>query len=236
MKDYRIKITIRNDRLLNAIEDKGIPSVKQFCTLYQLNYNSIVKIISGKIKPLNNLGKPIRLVEQIIDILDISLEDAFTERQLKGFAKTNYEISVAEKELKQLVNPVKNQEQKIIEQDVKLKILEAFSKRLSPREEKLIRLKYGFGDEKEHTLYELSSKFRISVERVRQIISKAQRKMKHPHVMRQILKSGADEVFNIKNLPNHLKKIKKEDEQKLDYMDPEEFLDLCHAKNTNKLN
>jgi hypothetical protein len=54
--------------------------------------------------------------------------------------------------------------------------------------------------------------------------------------MRQILKSGADEVFNIKNLPNHLKKIKKEDEQKLDYMDPEEFLDLCHAKNTNKLN
>jgi DNA-directed RNA polymerase sigma subunit (sigma70/sigma32) len=171
MKDYRIKITIRNDRLLNAIEDKGIPSVKQFCTLYQLNYNSIVKIISGKIKPLNNLGKPIRLVEQIIDILDISLEDAFTERQLKGFSKTNYEISVAEKELKQLVNPVKNQEQKIIEQDVKLKILEAFSKRLSPREEKLIRLKYGFGDEKEHTLYELSSKFKISIERVRQIIS-----------------------------------------------------------------
>jgi len=195
MKDYRIKITIRNDRLLNAIEDKGIPSVKQFCTLYQLNYNSIVKIISGKIKPLNNLGKPIRLVEQIIDILDISLEDAFTERQLKGFAKTNYEISVAEKELKQLVNPVKNQEQKIIEQDVKLKILEAFSKRLSPREEKLIRLKYGFGDEKEHTLYELSSKFRLSVERVRQIISKAQRKMKHPSVSRDIINTGFNEIY-----------------------------------------
>jgi RNA polymerase sigma factor (sigma-70 family) len=195
MKDYRIKITIRNDRLLNAIEDKGIPSVKQFCTLYKLNYNSIVKIISGKIKPLNNLGKPIRLVEQIIDILDISLEDAFTERQLKGFAKTNYEISVAEKELKQLVNPVKNQEQKIIEQDVKLKILEAFSKRLSPREEKLIRLKYGFGDEKEHTLYELSSKFRLSVERVRQIISKAQRKMKHPSVSRDIINTGFNEIY-----------------------------------------
>ena len=195
MKDYRIKITIRNDRLLNAIEDRGIPSVKQFCTLYKLNYNSIVKIISGKIKPLNNLGKPIRLVEQIIDILDISLEDAFTERQLKGFAKTNYEISVAEKELKQLVNPVKNQEQKMIEQDVKLKILEAFSKRLSPREEKLIRLKYGFGDEKEHTLYELSSKFKISVERVRQIISKAQRKMKHPSVSRDIINTGFNEIY-----------------------------------------
>lgn len=128
MKDYRIKITIRNDRLLNAIEDKGIPSVKQFCTLYKLDYNRVVKIISGKIKPLNDLGRPIRLVEQIIDILDISLEDAFTERQLKGFAKTNYEISVAEKELKQLVNPVKNQEQRLIESDVKISIQNAFQK------------------------------------------------------------------------------------------------------------
>jgi RNA polymerase sigma factor (sigma-70 family) len=195
MKDYRIKITIRNDRLLNAIEDKGIPSVRQFCTLYKLNYNSIVKIISGKIKPLNNLGRPIRLVEQIIDILDISLEDAFTERQLKGFAKTNYEISVAEKELKQLVNPVKNQEQKIIEQDVKLKILEAFSKRLSPREEKLIRLKYGFGDEKEHTLYELSSKFKISHARVGQILAKAERKLKHPSVSNNIINTGFNEIY-----------------------------------------
>ena len=195
MKDYRIKITIRNDRLLNAIEDKGIPSVRQFCTLYKLNYNSIVKIISGKIKPLNNLGRPIRLVEQIIDILDISLEDAFTERQLKGFAKTNYEISVAEKELKQLVNPVKNQEQKIIEQDVRLKILEAFSKRLSPREEKLIRLKYGFGDEKEHTLYELSSKFKISHARVGQILAKAERKLKHPSVSNNIINTGFNEIY-----------------------------------------
>ena len=195
MKDYRIKITIRKDRLLNAIENKGIPSVRQFCTLYKLNYNSIVKIISGKIKPLNNLGRPIRLVEQIIDILDISLEDAFTERQLKGFAKTNYEISVAEKELKQLVNPVKNQEQKIIEQDVKLKILEAFSKRLSPREEKLIRLKYGFGDEKEHTLYELSSKFKISHARVGQILAKAERKLKHPSVSNNIINTGFNEIY-----------------------------------------
>ena len=204
MKDYRIKITIRNDRLLNAIEDKGIPSVKQFCTLYQLNYNSIVKIISGKIKPLNNLGKPIRLVEQIIDILDISLEDAFTERQLKGFAKTNYEISVAEQELKQLVNPVKNQEQKVIEKDVRLKILEAFSKRLSPREEKSIRLRYGFGDEKEHTQHEIAQILNISHARVGQILAKAERKLKHPSVSNNIINTGFNEIYTSVNLDRKL--------------------------------
>ena len=204
MKDYRVKITIRNDRLLNAIENKGIPSVRQFCKLYQLDYNRVVQIISGKVKPLNNLGRPIGLVEQIIDILDISLEDAFTERQLKGFAKTNYEISVAEQELKQLVNPVKNQEQKIIEKDVKLKILEAFSKRLSPREEKLIRLRYGFSDEKEHTIYELADKFKISHTRISQILLKAQRKLKHPSVSNNIINTGFNEIYTSVNLDRKL--------------------------------
>tara|TARA_R110002126_G_scaffold128289_1_gene270867 strand:- start:11 stop:655 length:645 start_codon:yes stop_codon:yes gene_type:complete len=204
MKDYRIKITIRNDRLLNAIEDKGIPSVRQFCQLYKLNYNLVVQIISGKVKPLNDLGRPIRLVEQIIDILDISLEDAFTERQLKGFAKTNYEISVAEKELKQLVNPVKNQEQKVIEKDVRLKILEAFSKRLGPREEKLIRLRYGFGGEKEHTQHEIAEIFKISHARVGQILAKAERKLKHPSVSNDIINTGFNEIYTSVDLDRKL--------------------------------
>ena len=204
MKDYRIKITIRNDRLLNAIENKNIPSVRQFCKLYQLDYNRVVQIISGKVKPLNNLGRPIGLVEQIIDILDISLEDAFTERQLKGFAKTNYEISVAEKELKQLVNPVKNQEQKVIEKDVRLKILEAFSKRLGPREEKLIRLRYGFGGEKEHTQHEIAEIFKISHARVGQILAKAERKLKHPSVSNDIINTGFNEIYTSVNLDRKL--------------------------------
>lgn len=204
MKDYRIKITIRNDRLLNAIENKNIPSVRQFCKLYQLDYNRVVQIISGKVKPLNDLGRPIGLVEQIIDILDISLEDAFTERQLKGFAKTNYEISVAEKELKQLVNPVKNQEQKVIEKDVRLKILEAFSKRLGPREEKLIRLRYGFGGEKEHTQHEIAEIFKISHARVGQILAKAERKLKHPSVSNDIINTGFNEIYTSVNLDRKL--------------------------------
>jgi RNA polymerase sigma factor (sigma-70 family) len=204
MKDYRIKITIRNDRLLNAIEDKGIPSVKQFCTLYKLNYNSIVKIISGKIKPLNNLGKPIRLVEQIIDILDISLEDAFTERQLKGFAKTNYEISVAEKELKQLVNPVKNQEQRLIESDVKISIQNAFSKRLNAREEKILRMHYGFNGGKEHTRKELSELFNVSISRISEIIIKAERKLKHPSVSKDIINTGFNEIYTSVDISKEL--------------------------------
>jgi len=210
MKDYRIKITIRNDRLLNAIEDKGIPSVRQFCQLYKLNYNLVVQIISGKVKPLNDLGRPIRLVEQIIDILDISLEDAFTERQLKGFAKTNYEISVAEKELKQLVNPVKNQEQRLIESDVKISIQNAFSKRLNAREEKILRMHYGFNGGKEHTRKELSELFNVSISRISEIIIKAERKLKHPSVSKDIINTGFNEIYTSVDIDKKLiKKVER---------------------------
>jgi len=37
--------------------------------------------------------------------------------------------------------------------------------------------------------------------------------------------------------PNAVSKKNEEDEEKLNgYMDPDDFLDLCHLKNTNKLN
>ena len=196
--------------MLNAIEDKGIPSVRQFCQLYKLNYNLVVQIISGKVKPLNDLGRPISLVEQIIDILDISLEDAFTERQLKGFAKTNYEISVAEKELKQLVNPVKNQEQRLIESDVKISIQNAFSKRLNAREEKILRMHYGFNGGKEHTRKELSELFNVSISRISEIIIKAERKLKHPSVSKDIINTGFNEIYTSVDIDKKLiKKVER---------------------------
>ena len=195
MKDYRVKITIRNDRLLSAIEDLNFPSVAQFCNAYSLDYQRITEIISGKLKPLDKNGKPLSLVYNLLDILNISLEDAFTERQLHGFHKTSYQMRVIEKDLKKLLTPTYNQEQKMIEQDVKTKLIEAFTKRLSPREEKIIRLKYGFDEGREHTDTEIAKIFKISTSRVGQIREKAERKLKHPSVASSIINTGFGEIY-----------------------------------------
>ena len=195
MKDYRIKITIRNDRLLSAIEDKGIQSVNQFCKIYKLNYVKVSHIISGKLKPINDAGFPKRIVEKLLDILDISLEDAFTERQLKGFNKSSYQISIDENDVKQLVSPIRNHEEKLIEQDVKLSIHEAFSKRLNHREEKILRMHYGFDGGREHSKIELANIFKISRSRIDQIIAKAERKLKHPSVSNNIINTGFTEIY-----------------------------------------
>ena len=51
---------------------------------------------------------------------------------------------------------------------------------LTPREEKVIEMRFGLEDGKEHTLEEVGRCFSVTRERVRQIEAKALRKLRHP--------------------------------------------------------
>ncbi len=53
-------------------------------------------------------------------------------------------------------------------------------KSLSPREEKILRLRFGLEDGSEHTLEEVGQSFAVTRERIRQIEAKALRKLRHP--------------------------------------------------------
>jgi RNA polymerase primary sigma factor len=53
-------------------------------------------------------------------------------------------------------------------------------KTLSPREEKILRLRFGLEDGSEYTLEEVGQNFQVSRERIRQIEAKALRKLRHP--------------------------------------------------------
>jgi len=234
--DYRVKITIRNERILKLIEDKGFVSVRSFANTHKISYQQLTELIAGKIKPFTENGIMILVCKQMLEVLNVTLEDCFTSRQLEGFNKRSFEIKVKEQDLKKIINPTKNQETKMMEQQAKNRIRYAIEMGLEPREAAMLKMKFGFDYGVEHSGEEIAKKFNVSRARVGQILAKAQRKMKHPNIMRQILQAGADEVFGIKNLSPALKRIKKEEENNLEYMDPDEFLDLCHAKNTNKLN
>ncbi len=62
---------------------------------------------------------------------------------------------------------------------------------LSPREERIVRMRFGIGMSADHTLAEVGEQFSVSRERIRQIEAKALRKLKHPHRSR-ILRSFMD--------------------------------------------
>jgi RNA polymerase primary sigma factor len=62
---------------------------------------------------------------------------------------------------------------------------------LTPREERVLRMRFGIGINKDHTLEEVGQRFSVTRERIRQIEAKALRKLKHPSRSR-ILRSFLD--------------------------------------------
>ena len=58
--------------------------------------------------------------------------------------------------------------------------LQDILKELTPREAKVLQLRYGLGDNRPHTLEEVGKEFNVTRERIRQIEAKALRKLRHP--------------------------------------------------------
>jgi RNA polymerase primary sigma factor len=63
---------------------------------------------------------------------------------------------------------------------------EALLKTLTPREERVIKMRFGIGDGSEHTLEEVGQSFQVTRERIRQIEAKALRKLRHPSRSRKL--------------------------------------------------
>ncbi len=63
---------------------------------------------------------------------------------------------------------------------------------LSPREEQVIKMRFGIGMNSDHTLEEIGRDLAITRERVRQIESKAMRKLKHPKRIRMLRRLNTD--------------------------------------------
>ncbi len=63
---------------------------------------------------------------------------------------------------------------------------EVMLRTLTPREEKVIKMRFGFGGDGEHTLEEVGKPFAVTRERIRQIEAKALRKLRHPSRSRRL--------------------------------------------------
>jgi RNA polymerase primary sigma factor len=67
----------------------------------------------------------------------------------------------------------------LLSQDLMTQVERALAT-LSPKEKEILRLRFGIGEEGEHTLEEVGKRFSVTRERIRQIEAKALRKLRHP--------------------------------------------------------
>jgi RNA polymerase primary sigma factor len=57
---------------------------------------------------------------------------------------------------------------------------------LTPREERVLKMRFGIGERSNHTLEEVGQDFAVTRERIRQIEAKALRKLRHPSRSRKL--------------------------------------------------
>ena len=195
-KDYRLKVTIRNDRLLTAMENMGFESMAQFTQTHGLNYQRTGEIFNGKLKPLNNKGELTSTAKEILSILNLETDEAFTERQLKGFVKTSFEKRIKEKDLLKLADPIKNHEFLLMEKDVN-KILSEMLSKLPPRYEKVVRMINGLGGQPTRPFWYVGGVLKVTSERVRQIYLKALRKLSTTSNLEKLKNAGIKDIYGI---------------------------------------
>ena len=131
--------------------------------------------------------------EELAKRLDITVEKV---RQTRKIAQTpvSFETPIGEQEDSHLGDFI--EDKAVIspsEAAMNLSLKEKMAsmlKKLSPREERIIRMRFGFEDGNQHTLEEVGQVFAVTRERIRQIEAKALRKLRHPsrsHLVRTFL-------------------------------------------------
>ena len=195
-KDYRLKVTIRNDRLLTAMENMGFESMAQFTQAHGLNYERTGKIFSGKLKPLNDKGYLTPIAKEILSILNLETQEAFTDRQLKGFVKTSFEKRIEEKDLLKLADPIKNHEFLLMEKDVNRILSEMLSK-LPPRYEKVVRMVNGLGGQEVCSYKKIASELNVGSYRISQMYLAALQKLSTTVNLEKLKNAGIKNIYGI---------------------------------------
>ncbi len=121
--------------------------------------------------------------EQLAEYMGLTVERV---REIMRVAQepVSMETPIGPEEDSRLVDFIRDEDATAPDESAMKKItnedIDAVLKTLTPREEEVVRLRFGLRDGRCHTLEEVGSQFEVTRERIRQIEAKALRKLRHP--------------------------------------------------------
>lgn len=180
MKEYRIDAKIRNNLILKKIEEIGCKTVGEFCRKYNFSQADLGGIINLKERAITHTMEWRNIIIRISDIFGCLPEDIITEEQKTMELKTNKKfIEVSKLEIDYCSNNpgylIENMtpENLSIGDNAKEIIGKAF-KCINERQRKIVEMRIL----ENKTLEECGKYFNVNRERIRQIESKAFRKLR----------------------------------------------------------
>lgn len=175
-EEYRVKVSVRNNLILQAIENAGYTSVKKFCDANDLHVAKVRDLILFRAKPLNSSGEFSSTAKQLMEIFGAAPSDLWTLEQLElrltkhfverriGQAELNAALGTNQKDLISVETP----EDIFTGKQKKIVVKEALE-HLLRREKKVIEMWFGLNGADQQTSEEIGDMFDVSRSRVSQI-------------------------------------------------------------------
>jgi RNA polymerase sigma factor (sigma-70 family) len=183
LREYRVKVSVRNNLLLSAIEAAGYKTQAEFARANEISHKSLNDLIGMRMAPLCSNGEFTMMAKQLMEILGASPNDLWTDDQLYiALSRSSGERLASAEDVKALLADatapltLEGPDDALDRSELSREINAAL-KSLKNNKQKTVLRKRFFEDK---TPSEVAIELGVSLVRVRQIESKALRVLRHP--------------------------------------------------------
>lgn len=179
MKNYRVTVKVRNNRILKTIEATGAVVGGKWCEANGLPYSKINDLINMTASPLMDDGTLHPVAARLCALLNVLPDDLWSSEQLHPL-ECNF--SSMEMSHEQVVAMLPAEQQSVmldtssLEEGQTRALLRKTIATLNAQEQEVVHLRF----EEDLTLKEIGIRLGLSVERIRQIEHRALRKLRNP--------------------------------------------------------
>jgi DNA-binding XRE family transcriptional regulator len=190
VKEFRVLVKVRNNRLIQRREELGL-SAPRLAEKMGVNYHSYVQLESMKDSPLDSAGEWRAIAVTIAEFHAVSLDELFPEA-VQQIRQASAMRLMDGGELAALASGEFRQTEALMPDEIvaRKQLVESTREaldKLSPRKAKAMKLRFGFNGNEPATIRTVGNQLGgICVERSRQIIEDGLRRLRHPSISKQL--------------------------------------------------
>jgi RNA polymerase sigma factor (sigma-70 family) len=190
--DVRLELKFKNARLWHLVFDEH-DSVAAFCRHYGLWDGQVGRLLSLEDNPYRRgcrRGQLRSVAERLCEIARVVPEDLFPPSLYVGMVPSSMVTEIPADRLMPLSSAPKlltaPAQEDLVSQNELARDLENVLATLPPREQKVVRMRFGLDNGDESALEVVAEALNVSAERVRQIEARALRRLRHPSRARRL--------------------------------------------------
>jgi len=181
---YRVKVTVRNNKLLSAIEDAGYKNLATFARAAEIAPSSVSAITSLRKAPISSNGEFTIDAKKIMEVLGAAPSDLWTNEQLtlelkRSSGQKNIDLKIEQYLLDAHLSAMLLPNPETIAMDLdKSDVVESALSKLSNRKRRFIRDRFF----NEKSINEIAKDLDVSFTRALQIERSALNSLRHPEI------------------------------------------------------